>query len=117
MKDSTGDVLCAAVAAGGDLHPAIEDICAQLCGVVAGDFGVRIETASEDETAHRFCSRTSCWTSHGAASNLPLSLVWGPGGTTCPAIPCRCPTRCSICWASIRLGQGDAGDDPCAGAS
>ena len=53
MRESKGDVFCAAVDGGVDLHAAIEDICAQLCGVVAGDFGVRIETASEDETAHK----------------------------------------------------------------
>ena len=39
--------------AGTDLRAGAEEICDQLCAVVAGDFGFRVETASADDTAQK----------------------------------------------------------------
>lgn len=41
------------------LRAGVEEICAQLCAVVAGDFGSRIETASEDETVQTLAKLTN----------------------------------------------------------
>ena len=38
---------------GTDLRAGAEEICDQLCAVVTGDFGFRIETASADDTAQK----------------------------------------------------------------
>ena len=42
-----------AVSVDAALRAGAEEVCAQLCAVVAGDFGFRVETASEDETAQK----------------------------------------------------------------
>ena len=41
------------VDAASDLRAGTEEICDQLCAVVTGDFGFRVETASQDETAQK----------------------------------------------------------------
>ena len=41
------------VDADSDLRAGTEEICDQLCAVVTGDFGFRVETTSQDETAQK----------------------------------------------------------------